>query len=229
MDSALWKFNFYQVEFNLDSTQSVLFNIGLMFIFSIQHSGMARRRFKKVLSKYFPAAVERSTYIVSSSIMLWMLILCWQELPFILFDIGANYFGSIQIIYWLGWGLVVLSTFQIDHFHFFGIKQALKYSFKDKVYTQEFKIPFFYKIVRHPLYLGLIILHWSTSEMTVSRFLLALCITLYIYIGTWFEEKDLEFDFGNKYKTYKKMVPKLFPIKPINAIRQITNQIPKTK
>ena len=199
---------------SLSLGNAILVNVVLILFFALQHSIMARNSFKKRARFIMSKAIERSTFILMSGITLFILMLNWQKLPIVLFDFSGTTTGNILTgIYYFGWLFMILSTFQIDHFHFFGLKQAwLKYLNKNES-KDVFKVPLFYQLVRHPIYLATIIFHWFTPVMTADRLILATGITIYIYIGILFEEEDLVDKFGRKYLDYSKDVPQLLPKK----------------
>lgn len=192
--------------------RALLINSLILVLFSLQHSGMARKVFKESLTRWIPAAAERSTYVLSSGLMLLFIIDSWQPLPFTLYDVRQTALAPvILVLYALGWGLLLLSTFQIDHFYLFGLKQAWLHLRSRTGGGSEFMVPRLYRIVRHPLYLGILMFHWATPHMTGERLLLAAGMTLYTYGGIALEERDLIQEFGEKYRQYKGRVPKLLP------------------
>ncbi len=204
---------FMNEEPNDSFVNALLVNVLILFVFSLQHSGMARKAFKKKLTQWIPAAAERSTFVLLSGLMLFLVMSYWQPLSITLYDVRNTYLAvAILIVYWTGWGLMLLSSFQIDHFQLFGLKQAwfnLRNRTEDRT---ELTVPFLYRLVRHPLYLGIFIFHWATPYMTAERLMLAVGITIYLYVGIAFEERDLVQEFGEKYLQYRKRVPKLIPI-----------------
>lgn len=208
---------FYSVitfEFQVGLVESICFDIGLIAIFGIPHSVMARTGFKKFSRKIIPLPIERSFYVFIVSITLIALSCLWQPIPihFELWDIQSN-FGkySIYTIFTIGFALVVVSTFLIDHFELFGLRQAWNYFLKTQSTTAGFATPSFYKFVRHPMMLGMILILWSTPLMNIGHLILSLGMTLYIIIGTSFEERDLILTFGENYLRYKREVPMLWP------------------
>ncbi|MEM6319429.1 MAG: methanethiol S-methyltransferase [Bacteroidota bacterium] len=202
----------------LDSTVKLPFwraffvNIGLIVIFGAQHSLMARASFKKWLATFLPSVLERSTYVLLSSLVLLMVIFFWQPLGGVVWVV-ENPIGQkiLYGLFGLGWLLVAVSTFAIHHFDLFGLRQVYLF-YKNKPYRSlEMEVPTLYQQVRHPLYLGFLIAFWATPTMTVSHLLFALLMTSYVLIGIYFEEKDLITTHGKAYKEYKEKVPMLLP------------------
>lgn len=188
---------------------ALLINIILLSIFAIQHSVMARPAFKKFLNP----AIERSTYVLLSSLALLLIYWQWQPMKTVVWDVENQIFHNILlVIFFLGWIIVLLSTFMISHFELFGLTQIFD-NFKDKTTpSPKFQTNYFYKIVRHPIMLGFIIAFWATPTMTVGHLLFAVVTTLYILIAVkYLEEKDLRKSIGEKYQEYQKKVPMIFP------------------
>jgi methanethiol S-methyltransferase len=197
---------------------AVLINVGLISLFAIQHSVMARQGFKEKWKKFIPAPVERSTYVLFASIVLVILYFFWQPLPFVIWDFSETTAGIILfILSFTGWGIVLLSTFLINHFHLFGLYQVYQFITKKVQHSDTFKTPFLYRMVRHPLYLGFLIAFWATPVMTAGHLFFAIGMTAYILIGIHHEEKDLVNTHGDSYKQYVKQTPKLIPFKKSKA------------
>jgi methanethiol S-methyltransferase len=193
---------------------AVLINLGLISLFAVQHSVMARKGFKEKWKQFVPAPVERSTYVLFASIVLVILYFFWQPMPFIIWDFSGNLVGTILLVVSLiGWGIVLLSTFLINHFHLFGLYQVYQFITKKVQHSDTFKTPFLYRMVRHPLYLGFLIAFWSAPVMTAGHLFFAIAMTAYILIGIHHEEKDLVNTHGDSYKQYVKQTPKLIPFK----------------
>jgi protein-S-isoprenylcysteine O-methyltransferase Ste14 len=195
--------------------EALVVNVLLLSLFAVQHSGMARRGFKKAWTAIVPEPIERSTYVLLSGLVLWLL--CWQWRP-ITDEIWRvdNPIGStlLQAVYFLGWGIVLLSTFLIGHADLFGLKQVSDHWLGREATAPEFKTAALYKIVRHPMYLGLILAFWATPLMTLGHLLFAVVTTGYILIGIFLEERDLVTTFGESYETYRKRVSMLIPWPP---------------
>jgi len=196
---------------NSDLSLALLINIGLLTAFALQHSIMARPAFKRAWTKIIPKPAERSTYVLASTLMLGGIVYFWQPLGGVLWQVTDPV--AVSILYGLfaiGWGILFLASFQINHFDLFGLRQVWLY-FRGKPYTQlEFKTPWLYRHMRHPLYVGLMIGLWSAPTMTVAHLVFALLCTAYIFVGTRLEEKDLE-NALPEYRQYKQEVPMFMP------------------
>jgi len=192
--------------------KALLINAGLLLLFALQHSIMARPAFKAMWTRIVPKALERSTYVLLSSFCLILLELLWQPMGGVIWAVKNVLLQNILTgVFVTGWLIVLLSTFMINHFDLFGLRQVWFY-FKGKPYEPlRFRVPFFYRFVRHPLYLGWLLAFWATPVMTAAHLLFALLTTGYIFTAIYFEEKDLITTFGSKYNEYKKKVPMIFP------------------
>ena len=158
-----------------ESTASVaiLVNLGLISLFGIQHSVMARRGFKKKWTKIIPEPIERSTYVLFASIFVILLLYFWKPIPVVIWNLAGTTSGNILMgVSFLGWGMVLLSTFLINHFHLFGLHQVYQHTTDKEQKTIMFRTPFLYRMVRHPLYLGFLIAFWAAPVMTVGHLLL---------------------------------------------------------
>lgn len=192
--------------------KAILINASLLFLFALQHSIMARPAFKRWWVKYVPEPLERSTYVLFASLCLMLMIWQWQPIGGVIWSVQNETIKKVLfIISLLGWGIVFISTFLINHFDLFGLRQVWLY-FKGVPYKPlPFRQPFFYKFVRHPLYFGFLVAFWSASTMTITHLLFAILTTGYILTAIQFEEKDLVSVFGEKYKSYKKKAPMIIP------------------
>ncbi|HVI45118.1 MAG TPA: hypothetical protein VM802_09610 [Chitinophaga sp.] len=190
---------------------AILTDLTLIVLFGIQHSIMARSWYKDLIKKWVPAPLERSVYVCCASLVLFLMMYLWQPVPYAIFDFRTSLAGSILRITGLaGWLLVLVSTFLINHFDLFGLRQPYLY-FTDKFpHELKFRLPFIYKIIRHPIYLGFITACWFTPLMTTGHLLFAAGMTVYILIGIHFEERDLLKEFP-EYQAYRKRTGKLFP------------------
>jgi methanethiol S-methyltransferase len=193
---------------------SLIINMLLLTLFAVQHSVMARPVFKQWFIKYIPVVIERSTYVLLSSLILFLLYWLWQPMPVIVWNIESS-IGSLILmgLFWFGWLFVLLSTFMINHFDLFGLRQVY-INFKDQEYRHlEFRAVGLYKLCRHPIMLGFIIAFWATPTMSVGHLLFSTITTAYIFIALQFEERDLIGFFGDVYKNYQSKVPMVFPYK----------------
>lgn len=189
-----------------------LINFGLIALFGVQHSVMARPGFKARWTRIVPASIERSTYVLLASLILILLFWQWRPMGQVVWDVQATWAQYVMwTIFFGGFGLVLLSTFVIDHFDLFGLRQVVL-NLRQKAYThKEFKVAFFYRFVRHPLYAGFIMAFWGTPRMTVGHLLFALGMTTYILIAIRYEERDLVTFHGDNYVNYRAKVPMLVP------------------
>jgi len=194
---------------------ALLIDALLLSVFAIQHSVMARQWFKRLWTRMVPQPVERSTYVLVASCALLLLFWQWRPLTAIIWDV-RNPTGAIllQGLFWIGWGLVLVSTFLVDHFGLFGVKQVYTYLKQQPSEPQPFKTPAVYKTVRHPLYLGFIIAFWSTPHMTLGHLFFAIMTTAYIILAIQFEERDLIRSYGDQYRDYRRRVSMLIPMPP---------------
>ena len=187
-------------------------DLSLLGVFAIQHSVMARPGFKKVWTKVIPESVERSTYVLCASLALMLLFWQWQPIDIILWDLSNTVWSNLL---WglcgIGWLLVFLSTFLVNHFDLFGLRQVYLYFREQEYESLQFRTPVFYRYVRHPIYLGFIIAFWATPIMTVAHFIFAFGTSAYILIGIFLEERDLVSIYGEQYQEYRKEVPMLIP------------------
>lgn len=192
--------------------QAALINLGLLTIFALQHSIMARPGFKKTWSAIVAEPIERSTYVLFSSAALILLFAYWQPMGGIVWEVTNP--TSMAILYGMfgfGWLLVLFATFLINHFDLFGLRQVWLY-FRNTEYTPlPFGTPGPYKLIRHPLYLGWLFAFWSTPTMTVAHLLFAIVTTAYILVAIQFEERDLKKFLGQAYVDYCKKVPMIIP------------------
>ncbi len=187
-------------------------NIGLIALFGLQHSVMARPRFKRWLTRHLPQAAERSTFMLATAVVTFALIVFWQPMT------GTVWQAETEVVYntllslgLLGWALVFYSTFQINHFDLFGLRQVWLY-FRGRPYTQlPFQVKGLYKYIRHPIMTGALIGIWFTPVMTVGHLVFAAGMSLYIVIGVYHEEKDLVRDFGDRYRAYIRNTGKFLP------------------
>jgi protein-S-isoprenylcysteine O-methyltransferase Ste14 len=190
---------------------ALLINLLLLGVFAIQHSVMARPGFKKIWTRIVPVAVERSTYVLFSSAALIALFRFWEPLGGVIWSVSSPLATWVLLVgFAFGWSLVLISTFLINHFDLFGLRQVWLY-FRNKPYTPvNFVTPLPYRIVRHPLYLGWLFGFWCAPTMTVTHLVFAVMTTAYILIAIQFEERDLTKALAG-YAEYKRRVPMIIP------------------
>lgn len=192
--------------------ESLLVNVLLLGAFAIQHSVMARHSFKRWWTSLVPKPIERSTYVLLASLLLLLLYWQWRPMPTILWE-ARSAVGRVVLwaVFWFGWAMVLVSTFLINHFDLFGVRQVwlaargLPYS------PIGFVMPALYRVVRHPIMLGFLLGFWATPHMTVGHLLFAVATSGYVLIGIWFEERDLVRFHGEAYQRYRRQVRMLLP------------------
>jgi methanethiol S-methyltransferase len=192
--------------------EALIVNVLLMSLFAVQHSVMARRQFKQWWTQYVPKSVERSTYVLFASLALVLLFWQWRPIPNIVWQVADPQIAvAITGLSFVGWLLVLTSTFLINHFELFGLHQVAINLAGRSMPEPRFKTPALYKVVRHPVYLGFIIAFWVTPVMTVGHLLFAAVTTAYIFVGIFLEERDLVELFGDQYRHYRERVSMLVP------------------
>jgi protein-S-isoprenylcysteine O-methyltransferase Ste14 len=193
--------------------RALLVNVALLALFAVQHSGMARKGFKDWSARVLPQAIERSTFVLTASVCLCLLFWYWQPIgTAVLWDVSTGRAGAVlTALSIVGWAIVFMSTFMIDHFELFGLRQVW-YAFRAKESPElPFKTPGFYKLVRHPIYVGFIIAFWATPIVTLGHLLFAATTTLYILGAIQLEERDLVDRYGDLYRRYRERVRMLAP------------------
>jgi methanethiol S-methyltransferase len=192
---------------------ALLINVVLLSIFAVQHSTMARPQFKSWWTKFVPKPIERSTFVLISSLVLILLFWQWQPMTGVIWNI-ENAAGRYLMLalFFLGWGMVLLSTFLINHFDLFGLRQVYLYHQGIDYTPPTFVKRLLYKVVRHPLMLGFIIAFWATPVMTVGHLLFAVMTTVYMLAAIQLEERDLVKAHGVAYEDYRREVSMLLPI-----------------
>lgn len=191
---------------------AALVNVALLGLFAVQHSVMARPAFKRWWTDVVPPSMERSTFVLMASAALLFLFTAWRPIGAVVWDASGTVTGTaLTALFALGWALVLASTFQIDHFELFGVRQVWWRLRGLSPEAPRFRVPLFYRAVRHPIYLGFIVAFWSTPRMTVGHLLFAAVTTGYVLVGIWFEERDLIAQFGERYRAYRERVGMLWP------------------
>jgi len=195
--------------------QALLINALLLSQFALQHSIMARPAFKRWWTGIIGSVVERSTYVLLSSLSLLLIYWQWQPMLTSVWKVSSpTGINILYGVYALGWLIVFLSTFMINHFELFGLKQVFENARNIQTQPQTFKINYFYGIVRHPIMLGFLIAFWATPVMTLGHLVFSITTTLYIFVAVKFlEERDLLKAHGQTYEDYKKKVPMIIPLK----------------
>lgn len=187
-------------------------NAGLIAMFGIQHSVMARQGFKRAWTRIVPKPMERSVYVLAASLVLLVLMRFWQPVDTVVWSVANPLLHDLLFaLFWAGWGIVLISTFLINHFELFGLEQAWFHLRGREAQPHQLREPLFYRWVRHPLYSGFFLAFWSTPEMTVGHLLLAVGTSLYMLIAIRYEERDLVAFHGAQYEDYRGRVGMLTP------------------
>ena len=192
---------------------SLLVNTALLLLFAVQHSVMARPWFKKWWTQFVPHAIERSTFVLFASVALIVLYWQWRPLKQVVWDLDGAGAAIMQVIFWSGWILVLLSTFMISHFHLFGLKQVHQNLRGETLTDPKFDARALYRYMRHPIMAGFFLAFWGAPRMTMGHLLFSIATTGYILVALQFEERDLVRAFGEKYERYRREVRMFLPIR----------------
>lgn len=186
-------------------------NLGLVFLFGFTHSLMARDRFKAWLTRFLPHEAERSTFVLQSSVFLALAVWGWQPMEGVIWAFDGAIALAFYAAFAVGLGILLLSTFLIDHFELFGLRQIWSHLTGKPMPQVSFRTPLLYRVVRHPMQLGVVIILFATPVMTLDHLVLALAMTAYVMVGLYFEERSLKRMFGQQYLDYADQVPMLIP------------------
>ncbi len=196
------------------TSTALAINVALLSLFAVQHSVMARPFFKRWWTTIIPPAAERSTYVLATSLILFLLFWQWRPIPAPVWSVTSP---PLRAVLWglfgLGWLIVLVSTFLINHFDLFGLRQVVLYFLGRPLTSIPFKAPWLYRFVRHPIMSGFLIAFWATPTMSQGHLLFAAVVTAYVLVALQFEEHDLRTFYGEAYLNYQKAVPMLLPLR----------------
>lgn len=200
---------------------ALLVDMLLLLLFGLQHSIMARTSVKRRLERVVPQALERSTFVLASGLVLLLIFWLWRPIPAIVWYADGTSATVARAALWGGVILAVASTFVFSHTELFGLQQPYRYLRGGPPAASGFRIPLLYRVVRHPMHLGMLIVLWATPVMTTGHLLFALGMTVYVLVGIRFEERDLIRAFGDEYRAYRLEVPALVPLLMPRMIRAL--------
>jgi protein-S-isoprenylcysteine O-methyltransferase Ste14 len=191
---------------------SIVVDVLLLGLFAVQHSVMARPAFKRWWTRLVPTDAERSTFVLLASLALALICWQWRPLPQPVWAVtNAGAAAALVGLSLVGWAVVLISTFLINHFELFGLSQGSARLLRRQPSEAKFVTPLFYRWVRHPIYVGFLVAFWATPRMTVGHLVFAIATTGYIFVGVWFEERDLVAHYGDQYRAYRARVGFFFP------------------
>jgi protein-S-isoprenylcysteine O-methyltransferase Ste14 len=195
------------------TASALLINLCLVALFGLQHSVMARPAFKRWLERFVPPSVERSTFVLATSLVLCLMYWQWRPMTQVIWHVEDTLLvAALWGVFAAGFLLVLLSTFVIDHFDLFGLRQVTLNLLQRRYTHPPFQVTYFYKFIRHPIYLGLLLAFWAAPDMTLGRLIFALGMSAYIFIGVRYEERDMQVFLGDDYRRYRERVPMLVPM-----------------
>ncbi|BBZ45544.1 methanethiol S-methyltransferase [Mycobacterium parmense] len=199
---------------------AALVNVLLLGAFGVQHSVMARPAFKQRWTRVVPPSIERSTYVLMSSAVLALLYWQWRTMPTVVWEVRQPALrATLWALFWLGWAIVLASTFMVSHVDLFGLRQVYL-AWRGKPYSHVgFRAPLLYRLVRHPLMLGFVIAFWAVPTMTAGHLLFSIAMTVYILLAVRIEERDLVAALGEEYVAYRRDVSMLLPLKALARAR----------